>query len=145
MLATILRTSLPHFLLLSPASIFLGFAVASKHGFLIDYFDLSLVLIGAILAHISVNTLNEYEDFRSGLDAKTPKTPFSGGSGALVGYPAAANAVLSAAWLSLAACSAIGMYFVAKVGFPILMIGFLGVLIIVSYTRWLNRHAFLCL
>ena len=49
--------------------------------------DLMLVLIGAVSAHISVNTFNEYFDFLSGLDAKTVKTPFSGGSGALVENP----------------------------------------------------------
>lgn len=145
MLSTVLQTTRPPFLLLSPASIFLGFAVALKHGYLIDYFDLSLILIGAILGHVSVNTLNEYEDFHSGLDAKTNKTPFSGGSGALVRHPAAASAVFFAAMLSLGACTAIGLYFVANVGFAVLAIGFLGVLIIVSYTRWLNRHAVLCL
>ncbi len=51
-----------------------------------------LALLGAFLAHISVNTLNEYFDFKSGLDLETIKTPFSGGSGADF---AAAHGVLS--------------------------------------------------
>jgi len=42
-----------------------------------------LALLGAFLAHVSVNTLNEYYDFKSGLDLETIRTPFSGGSGAL--------------------------------------------------------------
>ena len=53
--------------------------------------QLWLVLVGGTAAHISVNALNEYLDFRSGLDARTVRTPFSGGSGALA-YPRVAMA-----------------------------------------------------
>ena len=44
---------------------------------------LILALAGGLLAHISVNALNEYLDFTSGLDLTTLRTPFSGGSGTL--------------------------------------------------------------
>ena len=145
MLKTILRTSRPPFLVLTPATIFLSFAMALRDGFIINYYDLALLMVGALLAHIGVNILNEYEDFKSGLDAATAKTPFSGGSGALVRDPAAAGTVLSAALLSLFACSAIGLYFVVKISLSILLIGVLGVSLILTYTRWLNRNAFLCL
>jgi 1,4-dihydroxy-2-naphthoate octaprenyltransferase len=33
-----------------------------------------IILIGALSAHISVNMLNEYYDFKSGLDLKINKT-----------------------------------------------------------------------
>ena len=52
------------------------------------------VFIGAISAHIGVNTFNEYADFKSGLDSLTRRTPFSGGSGSLPQNPALATAVL---------------------------------------------------
>jgi len=38
--------------------------------------------MATLSAHIAVNTLNEYMDFKSGLDYETLKTPFAGGSGA---------------------------------------------------------------
>ena len=38
-----------------------------------------LAFIGLLLAHISVNTLNDYFDYRSGIDLETRRTPFSGG------------------------------------------------------------------
>ena len=68
------------FLILTPVSIFLGFSTSVLESVEVQSFDLSLVLICALFAHISVNMLNEYYDCRSGLDAKTTKTPFSGGS-----------------------------------------------------------------
>ncbi len=42
-----------------------------------------LALLGLLLAHVSVNVLNDYFDYRSGVDLKTQRTPFSGGSGIL--------------------------------------------------------------
>ncbi len=47
----------------------------------------ALVLLGAVAAHIAVNSLNEYLDFKSGLDERTHRTPFSGGSGFLPEHP----------------------------------------------------------
>jgi 1,4-dihydroxy-2-naphthoate octaprenyltransferase len=42
------------------------------------------VVIGVALAHFSVNALNDYLDYKSGLDLLTPRTPFSGGSKVLI-------------------------------------------------------------
>ncbi|MFW2438612.1 MAG: prenyltransferase, partial [Arenicellales bacterium] len=71
------------FLVLTPVCVFLGASTVvlneTNTGLLM------LVLLGALLAHISVNALNEYSDFRSGLDLTTTRTQFSGGSGALPG------------------------------------------------------------
>ena len=59
------------FLLLPTIFVPLGVAVAWVHG----SFDLStaiLTFIAAICMHASVNVLNDYFDFRSGLDLATP-------------------------------------------------------------------------
>lgn len=133
------------FLILTPASIFLGFCTSLKAPGQINIYDVLLVLLGAVSAHISVNTLNEYFDFRSGLDTKTSKTPFSGGSGALVENPKAVDAVLNIAIAALSITILIGAYFIYRYGVLILTIGFVGVLIILTYTQWLNRHPWLCL
>jgi 1,4-dihydroxy-2-naphthoate octaprenyltransferase len=133
------------FLILSPVSIYLGVA-ASYHSQAQFYlYDLTLILVGAVAAHISVNTFNEYFDFHSGLDAKTLKTPFSGGSGALVEKPELADAVLYVAIASLISTILIGFYFIFSRGLLILPIGLLGVLIILTYTQWLNKSPMLCL
>jgi len=86
-LRTVLQATRPSFLVLTPSCVFLGVSTSFTASSPVNFFMFILVLVGAISAHISVNTLNEYYDFKSGLDLKTVKTPFSGGSGALPGNP----------------------------------------------------------
>jgi 1,4-dihydroxy-2-naphthoate octaprenyltransferase len=144
-LHTLLRSTRPPFLLLTLVCIFLGYAAAVQTGGHIDYAQLWLVIIGGTAAHISVNALNEYLDFRSGLDALTRKTPFSGGSGALVENPQAASAVLYLALVALSAVICIGGYLCYRHGLQLLPLGLLGIVIILAYTPWLNRQPLLCL
>lgn len=143
--STVIKTMRPPFLVLAPICILLGFATSLAEGNDIDVQALLLVLACALLAHISVNTLNEYQDFVSGLDAKTVRTPFSGGSGALIEHPEFASLVRAVAISSLALTVLIGAYFVHYRGLVLLLIGIAGVAIIISYTKWLNRQAWLCL
>jgi 1,4-dihydroxy-2-naphthoate octaprenyltransferase len=105
----------------------------------------ALVLMMALAAHISVNAFNEYFDFKSGLDFLTDKTPFSGGSGTLVHQPDAASATLALACLSLLWVVGSGLYLSALLGWQLLLIGIPGVLIIYTYTQYINRSALLCL
>ena len=135
----------PPFLILTPVCIFLGYTLAYASSPNPSHALLSLILLGALAAHISVNTFNEYFDYRSGLDLATIKTPFSGGSGALVAHPAAMRAVLVVAITSLVLTSLIGLYFTYIYGLVILAIGAVGVVIVLTYTSWINRHPWLCL
>jgi 1,4-dihydroxy-2-naphthoate polyprenyltransferase len=144
-LHTLLRSTRPPFLLLTLVCIFLGYAAAVQTGAQIDYGQLWLVIIGGTAAHISVNTLNEYLDFRSSLDARTIRTPFSGGSGALVENPQAAAAVFWLALVALGAVIVIGLYLCYRHGLQLLPLGLLGIVIILTYTPWLNRQPLLCL
>lgn len=121
----------------------LGAALHADHT--VDGILFGAVLLGAVLAHLSVNLLNEYADFRSGLDFKTQKTPFSGGSGALVADPSAARAVLAVGLFALLLVVALGFYIIQQRGLIILPIGLVGVLIVLAYTPWINRDPWLCL
>jgi 1,4-dihydroxy-2-naphthoate octaprenyltransferase len=143
--ALVLQTFRIPFLLLTPICILLGIASASAGDTVVSGVDIALVLLGALAAHVSVNTLNEYQDFHSGLDLTTKRTPFSGGSGALPAAPGLAGAVLGVALTALATTIAVGIYFAYLRGPLILPIGLAGIAIIVSYTRWINRHPLLCL
>ena len=67
----LLRTMRPSFLVLTPVCVFLGLSTSLAAQSSINYFMAALVLMGALAAHVSVNTLNEYHDFKSGLDLKT--------------------------------------------------------------------------
>jgi 1,4-dihydroxy-2-naphthoate octaprenyltransferase len=145
---TLIQATRPSFLILSPVCVFLGASIAMAANGSVDTATLILVVIGALCAHISVNTLNEYADFKSGLDLITVKTPFSGGSGALPDNPAMANAVLATGLITLAVTSTVGLYFVNKheaLLFPIAVIGIIGIFIILTYSKWINRWPFFCL
>lgn len=133
------------FLVLPPAIVLLGTGVAVWQQGHVNWWHVVLVLIGSLAAHISVNALNEYFDFRSGLDFRTMKTPFSGGSGTLPAKPEMAGAALWTGLISLAVCGAIGLYFLAVRGWGLLPLGLLGLIVIVVYTTWLTRNWLLCL
>jgi 1,4-dihydroxy-2-naphthoate octaprenyltransferase len=144
-LRTVIQTFRPPFIVLSPVCVLLGLSVSLTTATSINYFLFFLVLVGATAAHISVNTLNEFYDFKSGLDLKTDKTPFSGGSGALPDNPEAAKSVLITGVISLLITITIGIYLCFISGIEILPIGLIGVAIIITYTQWINRLPFLCL
>lgn len=133
------------FLVLTLACVFLGASVAVFDQASINIPILMLALFGALLAHISVNTLNEYFDFKSGLDFETEKTQFSGGSGALPQNPEMVNTVLMIAVISSGLLFIAGAYFVWLYGMGIVPVGILGLLIIATYTGWVNKHPFICL
>ncbi|NAW33601.1 prenyltransferase [Halomonas alimentaria] len=139
------RASRPGFLVLAPLCVVLGLLLAVRQGVAPAALQVALVLLGGLLAHAAVNLLNEYEDFRSGLDEMTLRTPFSGGSGALPEAPVAAPAVLAAGLAALAGVVAIGGYFLWARGWPMLAVGVPGLALIVAYTRWITRSPWLCL
>jgi len=134
------------FLLLTPACVLLGVGTAYwQTGHLAAWWHIGLVLVAALAAHISVNALNEYVDFKTGLDLRTQRTPFSGGSGTLPQQPTLAPAALWIGLISLLVLSLIGAYFVALRGWTLAMIGLLGILVIVAYTPLITRLPVLCL
>jgi 1,4-dihydroxy-2-naphthoate octaprenyltransferase len=135
----------PNFLILTPVCVSLGLASALLSGNTISWWILGIVLLGAVMAHISVNALNEYFDFHSGLDAKTQRTPFSGGSGTLVMQPHLAPQALIIGTVSLLITLCCGLYLIQLVGWGLVPIGLLGMLVIISYTSWINRYRFLVL
>jgi len=141
----LLKTLRPSFLVLTPAYIFLGLSTSLHSQHSINYSIFMLILFAAFCAHISVNTLNEYFDFKSGLDFKTRKTAFSGGSGALPDNPQLARMTLTIGVVSLLVMISIGLYLLKECGLQILPIGLSGVALILSYTQWLNRFPVACL
>ncbi|MGV6857905.1 MAG: prenyltransferase [bacterium] len=137
------------FLMLSVLVVALGGAMASfelhASGETLDRSLFMLVLLGAVSAHVAVNALNEYFDFKSGLDELTNRTPFSGGSGFLPQYP---KFVSYAKWLGMAALLltvGIGLYLITLTGWGLLPFGLVGVVLILAYTPWINKYPYLCL
>ncbi|MBE0482097.1 MAG: prenyltransferase [Bacterioplanes sp.] len=141
----LVQSSRVPFLLLPPMCVLLGLATAWHGSPQPDAQVLAWVLVGALLAHISVNLLNEYLDFRSGLDLLTQRTPFSGGSGSLPEQPNAARVVLWGGVVTLLATAAVGLYLTFLSGWWLLPIGVLGLLLVAFYTQPINRMPWLCL
>jgi 1,4-dihydroxy-2-naphthoate octaprenyltransferase len=140
------------FLWLVPACLSPAMVAAWLHGGPAQRADMPvlavLTLVSALCAHISVNALNEWGDFRSGLDQHTRRTPFSGGSGTLLVRP---ELLPLAGWtglLALLVSILSGLVLVAHwaQAWPWLApLGGLGVVIVLSYTGWVTRHPWLCL
>ncbi len=133
------------FLVLTPACVLLGLGTAIYTTGQINWLYFVLALVGSLAAHISVNAFNEYYDFQSGLDAKTIKTPFSGGSGTLPENPEMARPALILAWVTFAITALIGVFFLFVRGWALLPLGLLGLITIFTYTMWIARLPILCL
>jgi 1,4-dihydroxy-2-naphthoate octaprenyltransferase len=133
------------FLVLPPACVLLGAGTALWTQGRVNVLDALIAFVGAMAAHVSVNALNEYHDFRSGLDARTRRTPFSGGSGTLPAYPEMARSALMTGVVAMAVTVVVGVYFWYLWGPGILWLGIPGCLVILSYTVWLTRYPILCL
>jgi len=136
------------FLMLTPACVILGLSTAvwtTGKQDTINYVSFLLAMTGAFAAHISVNAFNEYFDFKSGLDLKTVRTPFSGGSGAIPERPEFLLHALITAVATFVLTAAIGVYFLITIGPGLLPLGLLGLIIIIIYTPWLTRSGILCL
>jgi 1,4-dihydroxy-2-naphthoate octaprenyltransferase len=133
------------FLLLAVVLGFLGASIAwyeaKEFGGAFNLGYAWLAFLGILLTHISVNVLNEYFDYRSGVDLKTQRTPFSGGSGAL---PAGLVTSRQALWLglgSLLAAVPIGVYFIITIdtGWQLVPLLLVAAACIVLYTPFILK------
>ena len=128
----------PQFLLLSVVLAFLGTCIAWHDGFFHLGYAL-LAFVGLLLAHISVNVLNDYFDYKSGIDLATKRTPFSGGSGIL---PAALLKPRQVFWLGLGSfllVIPIGVYFIIIRGWLLLPLLLIAAICILLYTPFILK------
>jgi 1,4-dihydroxy-2-naphthoate octaprenyltransferase len=108
-------------LLMSFLLVTLGTVVAARNG----YFNPSyyiLAVIGVTLAQNSVNVLNDYYDYKTGVDARTTKTPFSGGSRFIVSGLIRPQGAFFFGIASLLLATPIAIFFVATRGLPMILI-----------------------
>ena len=133
------------FVILAPACVLVGLGTAYWQTGHINWFYSVLALIAGISAHISVNAFNEYFDFKTDLDARTQKTPFSGGSGTLQAHPELANGALVISWVTLAISALIGLYFASVWGWWVILFGIVGLILLYGYTAWMVYQPALCL
>jgi 1,4-dihydroxy-2-naphthoate octaprenyltransferase len=134
------------FLLVALISVLVGVSVAvyEPHPHAINILCLALAFVGALLSHIAVNVFNEYFDYKSGVDFKTMKTPFSGGSGVLPAGLLNPRSVYIFGVACVAAIIAIGGYFIYAQGPLIIPIGVVGILTVYFYTTHITKSPVLC-
>ena len=135
----------PPFLVLTPACMAVGIAAAFSSRESMVPIDIVLCLVGALCAHASVNAFNEHTDFVNGLDLVTRRTPFSGGSGALPARPELATTTLVLAWIGVAITASVGIWFAIRQGLAVLPVGGAGLMIVLTYSRFIVRSTTACL
>jgi 1,4-dihydroxy-2-naphthoate polyprenyltransferase len=123
----------PQFLILPLVLIIAGTGAAWYDGSMNIIYAL-IALLGLLLCHASVNILNDYVDYKSGVDLKTVRTPFSGGSGLLPAQKLTPKQVLLFGSICLALAVPIGIFFSIIKGWQLLPLLVIAALCIVLYT-----------
>jgi len=116
----------------------LGTAAAAHDGFFnLTFYVLSIV--GVTMTQNAVNVLNDYHDFKTGVDARARKTPFSGGSRFLVSGLIKPRSALIFASASLLLALPIGIYFIILRGVALLGIAIVAASSVLFYTNTFAR------
>ena len=125
MLSVWLRAIRIKFLLASVIAVSLGLSLAWNSGYSIDIFHALLTFAGVLSLHASVDLLNDYWDFKRGIDTKTKRTKMSGGTGVLPEGLLKPKSVYLVGIGFLILGSIIGIYFIIIFGIIIgLILGF---------------------
>lgn len=132
LLSVWLRVIRVRFLLASVIAVSVGLAINWRQNYTIDPLAAVLTFAGVISLHASVDLLNDYWDYKRGIDTITKRTKMSGGTGVLPEGLLKPSSVYRAGIGFLILGSVIGFYFVltdgiiiaAILGFAILSIYF---------------------
>jgi 1,4-dihydroxy-2-naphthoate octaprenyltransferase len=128
-----------NFLLLTIVIVAAGLSAALYAHGIFNPFDALLVLIGALFTHMAANVFNNYFDYRSKIDAKTTKTPFSGGVSILVEGKMKPSTAFVVGLLCLIGAAVIGTYFLMRSLYPLFPILLYGLVAICLYTPVIAR------
>ena len=134
MISVWLRVIRVRFLLASIIAVSVGMALHWSQNGSIDYLDLILTFAGVMALHASVDLLNDYWDFKRGIDTKTTRTKMSGGTGVLPEGLLKPSSVYRAGIAFLIIGALIGSYFVMTHGILIAIILGFAILSIYFYS-----------
>ena len=134
MISVWLRVIRIRFLLASVIAVSLGLAINWWQTGNIEIFDAILTMCGVLALHASVDLLNDYWDFKRGIDTATQRTKMSGGTGVLPEGLLKPKQVYVAGIIFLIAGTAIGAYFVFTDGIIIGLILAFAVLSVYFYS-----------
>jgi len=134
MISVWLRVIRVRFLLASIIAVSVGLALHWSQNGSLDYLDVILTFAGVLALHASVDLLNDYWDFKRGIDTKTTRTKMSGGTGVLPEGLLKPSSVYRAGVVFLIIGSLIGSYFVIMDGILIAIILGFAILSIYFYS-----------
>ncbi|MDB4840290.1 prenyltransferase [Nitrosopumilus sp.] len=134
MISVWLRVIRVRFLLASVIAVMTGLALNWSQNGSIEYFDALLTFAGVMALHASVDLLNDYWDFKRGIDTKTTRTKMSGGTGVLPDGLLKPSSVYRAGVFFLVLGALIGSYFVITYGILIAIILGFAILSIYFYS-----------
>lgn len=100
------------FLLSSVIAVSVGLAISWWHFQQLDFLYAIMTISGVVALHASVDLLNDYWDFKRGIDTQTKRTKMSGGTGVLPEGLLRPNQVYRAGIFFLVIGAVIGSYFV---------------------------------
>jgi len=129
-----LRAIRVRFLLASVIAVSLGLSIAWWQNQPIDIFHAFLTYVGVISLHASVDLLNDYWDYKRGIDTQTKRTKYSGGTGVLPEGLLEPRSMYKMGIAFLIIGTAIGGYFVYVGGIIIAIILAFAVLSIYFYS-----------
>jgi 1,4-dihydroxy-2-naphthoate octaprenyltransferase len=132
-LALWIKETRPQFLVLSVVLTFLGTAIAWYYGSFNIWYAL-LAGLGLTLTHGSVNAINDYFDYKSGVDLHTKRTPFSGGSGMVPEGKLPLKQALGVGVVTSLIALGIGIFFFIVSGWQLIPLVVVAGIILVLYT-----------
>ena len=120
----------------------LASVIAVTNGIVISYWKTGyidigyavLTYLGIMCLHISVDLLNDYSDFKRGIDTNTKRTKFSGGTGVIPENLISSRLVYCAGIIFLIVGGLIGLYFVTIKGIIILVLLVFAIISIYFYS-----------
>jgi len=134
MLSVWLRVIRVRFLLASIVAVSVGLSLNWWQNSTFDFLDAILTFAGVMALHASVDLLNDFWDFKRGIDTKTKRTKMSGGTGVLPEGLLKPSSVYRAGVAFLIIGAVIGGYFVITDGITIAIILGFAILSIYFYS-----------
>ena len=134
MLSVWLRVIRVRFLLASIIAVSVGLSLNWWQNSTFDFLDAILTFAGVMALHASVDLLNDFWDFKRGIDTKTKRTKMSGGTGVLPEGLLKPSSVYRAGVAFLIIGTVIGGYFVITDGITIAIILGFAILSIYFYS-----------
>jgi 1,4-dihydroxy-2-naphthoate octaprenyltransferase len=125
--------------LLLPVTLVTAGAAASARDGAFAWSRTLAALVGLVALHAAVNIFNEVSDLRTGIDLRTRRTPFSGGSGILPGGRLGPRAALGLGIACSLVGLAVGIGFVWVIGARAVPLFAAGAFLVVGYTDFLAR------